>query len=195
MTVGGASGVGGPTNINLDAMQQLMGAGDMESALLAFGIERATNMEKLVKAKIGDMKERNAAIQELQTAMQTVRAAKPSGEGEQTTEASPELTKAVAVLEKYGVAVPSGIKPTNGSKIDQLEKCLVELDKVAPKPDNAGTSLQPLPSDSKDYPGQARLTNETCGNLYANGINYHSYVDFVSTGGGKGYDKLERDGA
>jgi hypothetical protein len=192
---GGPTGVGGTSNVNFDAMQQLVGAGDMESALLAFGIERAQGMEKLVKAKIADMRERNASIQELQQAMQTIRAAKPTGDGEQTTAASPELAKAMDVLRKNGMALPSGITATNGSKIDQLENCLVELNKVAPKPDKAGTSLQPLPGDAASYPGQARLTDTTCGNLYANGINYHSYVDFVSTGGGKGYDKLERNGA
>ena len=135
---GGPSGVGGPGNVSFDAMQQLVGAGDMESALLAFGIERAQGMEKLVKAKIADMRERNASIQELQQAMQTIRAAKPTGDGEQTTAASPELAKAMDVLAKNGMALPSGITATNGSKIDQLENCLVELDKVAPKPDKAG---------------------------------------------------------
>ena len=53
---GGPTGVGGPSNVSFDAMQQLVGAGDMESALLAFGIERAQGMEKLVKAKISDMR-------------------------------------------------------------------------------------------------------------------------------------------
>ena len=84
-------------------MQQLVGAGDMESALLAFGIERAQGMEKLVKAKIADMRERNGAIQELQQAMQTIRSAKPAADG--STAASPELTKALAVLEKNGFAL------------------------------------------------------------------------------------------
>ena len=88
-------------------MQQLVGAGDMESALLAFGIERAQGMEKLVKAKIADMRERNGAIQELQQAMQTIRSAKPAADG--STAASPEMTKALAVLEKNGIALPSGL--------------------------------------------------------------------------------------
>jgi hypothetical protein len=74
---GGPSGVGGTNSVSFDAMQQLVGAGDMESALLAFGIERAQGMEKLVKAKIADMRSRNGEIQELQKAMQELRSVKP----------------------------------------------------------------------------------------------------------------------
>ena len=81
------------------------------------------------------------------------------------------------------MALPSGITATNGSKIDQLENCLVELDKVAPKPDKAGTSLQPLPGDAASYPGsQARLHRHgPAGNLYANEHQLSQlHVDFVS---------------
>jgi hypothetical protein len=116
---GGPTGVGGPSNVSFDAMQQLVGAGDMESALLAFGIERAQGMEKLVKAKIADMRERNGAIQELQQAMQTIRSAKPAADG--STAASPELTKALAVLEKNGIALPSGLSSPELTKVKDLE--------------------------------------------------------------------------
>jgi hypothetical protein len=44
MAIGNMTGVGGPGNVNFDAMQQLIGAGDMESCLIAFGIERAQGM-------------------------------------------------------------------------------------------------------------------------------------------------------
>ena len=116
---GGPTGVGGTSNVNFDAMQQLVGAGDMESALLAFGIERAQGMEKLVKAKIADMRERNGAIQELQQAMQTIRSAKPAADG--STAASPEMTKALAVLEKNGIALPSGLSSPEATKVKELE--------------------------------------------------------------------------
>ena len=70
-------GVGGSNAVQQASMEQLVGSGDMESVLLAFGIERASDMEKLVKAKIADMRARNGEIQSLQRALQELRAVKP----------------------------------------------------------------------------------------------------------------------
>jgi hypothetical protein len=80
-------------------MQQLVGAGDMESALLAFGIERAQGMEKLVKAKIADMRSRNGEIQELQKAMQELRSVKPEKDEKALTGTLSASTQ--ATLAKY----------------------------------------------------------------------------------------------
>ena len=98
---GGPTGVGGTSNVNFDAMQQLVGAGDMESALLAFGIERAQGMEKLVKAKIADMKSRNADIQELQKAMQELRSVKPEKDEKGKELTKPLSAETQATLAKY----------------------------------------------------------------------------------------------
>jgi hypothetical protein len=136
---GGPTGVGGTSNVNFDAMQQLVGAGDMESALLAFGIERAQGMEKLVKAKIADMRERNGAIQELQQAMQTIRAAKPAADG--STAASPELTKALAVLEKNGIALPSGLSSPELTKVKELEHVDKMLDQMSVSSDTKNAPI------------------------------------------------------
>jgi hypothetical protein len=136
---GGPTGVGGPGNVNFDSMQQLVGAGDMESALLAFGIERAQNMEKLVKAKIADMRERNGAIQELQQAMQTIRSAKPAEDG--STAASPEMTKALAVLEKNGIALPTGLSSPEATKVKELEHVDKMVSQLQVSSDTAGAQI------------------------------------------------------
>jgi hypothetical protein len=136
---GGPTGVGGTSNVNFDAMQQLVGAGDMESALLAFGIERAQGMEKLVKAKIADMRERNGAIQELQQAMQTIRSAKPAADG--STAASPEMTKALAVLEKNGIALPSGLSSPEATKVKELEHVDKMVDQLQVSSDTKGAAI------------------------------------------------------
>ncbi len=131
--------VGGANQVQMDAIGSLIGSGDVESVMVAFGVERAQNMEALVKAKVADMRARNASIQELQQAMQTIRAAKPEKEG--TSAASPEMTKALAVLEKNGISLPSGISSPEQTKVDKLEQVQGMLDKMSVSSDTKGAAI------------------------------------------------------
>ena len=196
MNITGGPSITGSSAVSRMTMQELVDGNDIEGTLLSFGIERAQRMEDLVKAKVADMRSRNAGISELQQAMQVIRAAKPEGKDDDTlTSAStPELAKAMATLREHGIAIPDGLSGTNNDKIVKLENAMVELNTVAPQPDKAGTKLTPLPDTAKDFPGQSRLTHEACGAIYDSGVNYHSYVSFTPTGGGAGYDSLKKDG-
>jgi hypothetical protein len=116
--VGGVSGTSG---IHFEALANTIGTGDMESVLLAFGIERAQNMESAVKAKIADMRSRNADIQELQKAMQYLRSVKPEKDekdkklevnGSAIKTSDPQYQAAKATLEKHGLW--SNIKEDKG---------------------------------------------------------------------------------
>jgi hypothetical protein len=72
------SGISGNSAIQQDAISKLIGSSDMQSVLLAFGVERAQNNEQAVKAKIADMRERNNAINELRVLMSQMRTAEPN---------------------------------------------------------------------------------------------------------------------
>jgi hypothetical protein len=104
--------IGGSASIQFEALANTIGTGDMESVLLAFGIERAQNMESAVKAKIADMRSRNADIQELQKAMQYMRSVKPEKDedgkklevnGSAISTSDPNYQAAKATLEKHGL--------------------------------------------------------------------------------------------
>jgi hypothetical protein len=181
---GGPTGVGGTSNVNFDAMQQLVGAGDMESALLAFGIERAQGMEKLVKAKIADMRERNGAIQELQQAMQTIRSAKPAADG--STAASPELTKALAVLEKNGIALPSGLSSPELTKVKDLEHVDEMVSQLQVSSDTKGTAIAWKPGTVYNGPEWMRAIGIMNNNP---NIGYSNYAKFDGAS-----DRLLSDG-
>src|SRR5689334_13286087 len=132
MSVGGVSG---SSQVQLDGLSTVIGGGDMESVLLAFGVERAQDMESLVKAKVADMRQRNANIQELQQAMQTIRAAKPAGDDPATTASTPELAHALEVLKQNGVALPEGLTAQNQPQVERLQSALDELDTLDPAQD------------------------------------------------------------
>lgn len=105
-------GVGGSSSVHFEALANAIGTGDMESVLLSFAIERAQNMEGAVKAKIADMRSRNADIQELQKAMQYLRSVKPEKDekdkklevnGNAIKTSDPQYQAAKATLEKHGL--------------------------------------------------------------------------------------------
>jgi hypothetical protein len=110
-------GPGASSGIQFDSIAKTIGTGDMEGMLIAFGIERAQTMEQAVKAKIADMRSRNAEIQDLQAAMQYFRAAKPGKDekgksfevnGNKISPDNAEFQRHKAVLEKHGLY--NGIK-------------------------------------------------------------------------------------
>ncbi len=135
-------GVGGANQVQMDAIGSLIGNGDIESVMVAFVVERAQNMEALVKAKVADMRARNANIQELQQAMQTIRSYKPSGDSETTTpdSADAEIAKAVNVLAKNGLSVPDGMM--TGSVGSAGAYTAVELKGKKEKFDDMLTNMQ-----------------------------------------------------
>ncbi len=93
------SGISGSNSIQQDAISRLIGGGDMQSVLLAFGVERAQNNENAVKAKIGDMRARNNAINELRAVMGQMRVSEPSAVPE-----AAELGKVGEQMSNWGSA-------------------------------------------------------------------------------------------
>ena len=71
--------------------------------------------------------------------MQTIRLAKPAADG--STAASPEMTKALAVLEKNGIALPSGLSSPEAAKVKELEHVDKMVDQLQVSSDTKGAAI------------------------------------------------------
>jgi hypothetical protein len=85
---------------NLDTQS----SGDLETVMLSLSYQRATTLDNVVSGQVKDMKDRNAEIQKIQSALQEVRNLKPDKD-EKGQNLKGQLSKqTIDILEKYGLA-------------------------------------------------------------------------------------------
>lgn len=85
---------------NLDTQS----SGDLETVMLSLSYQRATTLDNVVSGQVKDMKDRNAEIQKIQSALQEVRNLKPDKD-EKGQKLKGQLSKkTIDILEKYGLA-------------------------------------------------------------------------------------------